>query len=70
MEPAEFETFDEAKQFIIDELGEQADCAHYDEDSERYNREVDYLVRPSIDGPFATPEMPDGYVYWVDAMEG
>jgi hypothetical protein len=70
MEPAEFDSFEEAKAFIVDELEDQANGHDEgDEEGDAYEREVRFLQRDGIDGPFSTPEMPDGYTYWVDIAE-
>lgn len=76
MEPAEFDTFGDAKEFLFQELqtmedncnqvGNQDDADVYGEQSKR--------LPPTWSGaestPYCSPEMPDGYVYWIDLVVG
>ena len=69
MDVADFDTFDEAKQFIIDELLEQADqSGALDEndladDFDEAAQDTNLETRPFSVGPL------DQYLYWVDERE-
>lgn len=71
-EPAEFETFDEAKRYIIDELKEQEDRHGGELEDEDSAATLCFAAEEANleSGPFETGEMPDGYTYWVMEAEG
>lgn len=61
-DPAEFDTFDEAKRYIIDEMLQLADEVESEDDAEEISgaaEDVNLESRPFTAGPF------DGYVFWV-----
>ena len=65
-EPAEFDSFDEAREYIQEEFRRRADDCDSDQDEEHdayLSGEYDLDNRA---GPFTTSEMPNGYVYWVE----
>lgn len=72
MEPAAFDTFEEARAFIVDELGrEQDNCLVQDcpKTAEAYTQSIEEVL--TFGGPFSIiPEANDnGYVYSVDTAE-
>lgn len=68
-DPQQFDSFDEAKCYIIDELKFQEEHnsdAHgnwQEADAETYCHRAEDVNLES--GPFCTEVMPCGYVYWV-----
>lgn len=64
MEPADFDTFEDAKTYIIDALKTQEDAAESEEDAETFCHAAEDVNLESR--PFCTPPLPDGYVYSVD----
>jgi hypothetical protein len=67
MEVAEFDSFEDAKGFIQDELEVAADSSDEPEEYDAYQEGSHDLITET--GQFTTSEMPDGYVYWVDIAE-
>jgi hypothetical protein len=67
MEPQRFDTFDEAKRFVIRELKQGEDTAENEDEAERFCHTAEDVNLES--GPFAIGPMPDGYVYWVEESE-
>lgn len=66
MEPAGFETFDEAKRFIIDELKSVEDSTAADGNETAAEEACSLAEDVNLEsGPFTTGEV-EGYVYWVD----
>lgn len=66
MEPARFETFEEARDYILDELD---DCLDACDDESNPDLEGEWQTERDATaietGPFNTMPCPDGYVYWV-----
>ena len=68
MEPATFESFDEAKRFLIDEMKTQEDIYGCEGDSENDAEEFCHTAEDVNlwSSPCCTDIMPDGYVYCID----
>lgn len=66
MEPAEFKTFEEAKQYVVDELEACLDACDDESDPDLIDEWATEEASARLEtGPFETFPCPDGYVYWV-----
>ncbi len=65
--PDDFETFEDAKAFIIGELKLAEDSAATEDIAESLCHLAEDVNLESA--PFTTPEAADGYVYWVTEAE-
>ena len=67
MEPARFEDFTDAKQFICDEIErvmEQCYAGDRDDEARQWHKMLNYVRGHITDAPFGIPA-PDGYIYEI-----
>lgn len=65
---AEFDDFDDAKRYIIDEMLRHADEVDDEDTAEDLTNDAEDInlesAHPFVYGPY------DGYIYWVDEIDG